>query len=228
MASKKPVKSKSKKLKITEDIENNLIEESSKPAMGIDFKKSKFFIIAALVILILTVAISKGLLVAAIVNGQPITRFEVINELEKQTGKQTLQSIVTKTLITQEAKKQNVTVSDDEVNAELEKAKKNIEASGQKLEDILALQGLTLDAVKEQIKVQKIIEKLLSSNITVEDKEVDEYIAQNQEMYATATDTAQLKETVKEQLKQQKLTTSFQTWLADLEQKASVKYLLNY
>ena len=47
---------------------------------------------------------SRGLFVVALVNGEPISRIEVIKALEKQGGKATLDSLVTKKLIAQEAR----------------------------------------------------------------------------------------------------------------------------
>src|SRR5882724_9068411 len=51
---------------------------------------------------------ARGIFVAAVVNGQPISRLSVIKETEKQSGKQALETIVRNTLIEQEARKANV------------------------------------------------------------------------------------------------------------------------
>jgi len=58
----------------------------------------------------------KGFYIAAVVNGQPISRFSVIGELERRGGSQALDSLINQTLILQEAKKQNVTTTDQEIN----------------------------------------------------------------------------------------------------------------
>src|SRR5690349_4974212 len=55
---------------------------------------------------------ARGVFVAAVVNGQPISRLSVVREAEKQSGKQSLETIIRNTLVEQEAKKLNVTVSD--------------------------------------------------------------------------------------------------------------------
>src|SRR5688572_16109970 len=44
----------------------------------------------------------RGVFVAATVNGKPISRLALVKELEKQNGKETLNSLVTKELIFQE------------------------------------------------------------------------------------------------------------------------------
>lgn len=217
--------------KVTEQIENNLIEESSaKTSFPVNFKayNSKYIIVIAIIIIAGLLYYFKGLFIAAVINGEPITRFSVINQLEKQGGKQTLQSLVTERLILQEAKKENVTVSDQEVNDELTKAEANLASSGQKLDDVLAQQGLTRDSVKEQIRVQKLVEKMLGKDIAVSDKEINDYISQNKDTLPNASDPATLKDTVKQQIIQQKIGQKFQSWISDLEKKANIIYFVNY
>ena len=80
----------------------------------------------------------RSLFVAAMVNGQPISRVSLVRELEKQNGKQALNSLVTKTLIYQEARKQNVSVSDDEINGEMKKIEDNLQQQGQRLDQHLS------------------------------------------------------------------------------------------
>ena len=69
------------------------------------FKKRQFIstktaiIIAVIIILAALVYYYKGLFIAATINGSPITRLAVIKELEKASGKQALDSLITKKLI---------------------------------------------------------------------------------------------------------------------------------
>ena len=67
---------------------------------------------ALLVLLILVVGLyfGRSLLFAALVGGRPITRVELISELEKQGGQQALESLVTKELVKQEAQKKNINI----------------------------------------------------------------------------------------------------------------------
>ena len=74
-----------------------------------------------------------------------------IRELEKAEGKRILDSLVTQTLITQEAKKRNVSATDGEIRDEIAKIEKNISDQGQKLDDLLAIQNLT----RKQLEAQK-------------------------------------------------------------------------
>ncbi len=65
----------------------------------------------------------KGWFFAAVVNGQPVSRLAVVNQLEKTGGKQTLDSLINQSLILQEAKKLKITVSNKEVDDEIKRIK---------------------------------------------------------------------------------------------------------
>lgn len=170
----------------------------------------------------------RSFFVAALVNGQPISRISVVSELERQSGKQALDTLVTKTLILQEAKKQNITVNQDEINAEVKKIENNVKKQGQTLEQVLALQGMDRAGLINQIEIQKTVEKILGKDISVSDKEVQDYIATNKEALGADPESNESKTKVKEQLTQQKLSEKFQTWLQNLQKKAKIDYFVSY
>ena len=97
-------------------------------AQGIEKKQKritisiKVAIIIAVIIIVGALAYRyKGLLIAAMVDGSFISRFSVIEELEKKSGKATLDALIIQKLIETEAQKKGVTVSDNDVNAEIKK-----------------------------------------------------------------------------------------------------------
>src|SRR5258706_15504399 len=85
-------------------------EKKSVPTKNRVLKTRKAYLILAAVIVALGILLytGRGLFVAAVVNGQPISRLSIIQESEKQSGKQALETIVRNTLIEQEAHKANV------------------------------------------------------------------------------------------------------------------------
>ena len=122
-------------------------------------KKSYFFTVLGIVLLVLLAVLFRNLFVAAMVNNHPISRLAVISELEKQGGKQTLESLITKSLIVQEADKRHIEISQKDIDGEIKKIQNNLASQGQTLEQVLQLQNMTKDQLVEQIKLQKIIEK---------------------------------------------------------------------
>lgn len=190
--------------------------------------KRNGIILLALILLGVGIYFFKSLFIAATVNGQPISRLQVVQELEKQSGKQTLESLVTKNLILQEMEKKNITVSNEEVASEIKKIEDALKQQGRTLSDALSQQGLTRPELEEQLKIQKMIEKLFSKDAVVSDKEVEAYIEENKDALPADQEESVLKTTIKEQLKQQKLTTKFQTWLEGLQKQAKIEYYVNY
>lgn len=190
--------------------------------------RPKTTLVVTLLIILGLLYYFKGLFVVAIVNGEPISRLSEIRELEKQNGKQVLESLVTKTLILQEAKKQNATISQTEIDQAIKKIEKDIEGQGQTLDQALTVRGMTRADLIEQIKIQKLIEKTLGKDIKVTDNEVDDYIAKNKITAPEGIKPEETKARVKEQLLQQKLSESFQTWIENLKKNAKINYFLNY
>ena len=183
------------------------------------------------IIIILIIAllyIFKGVFVAALVNGEPITRLSVIKSLEKQSGKSTLDNIITKKLILQEAKKRNVVVTKAEIDSELKKIEENLKAQGTTLDQALELQGMTKTQLNEEIRIQLSIQRMVESNIKLSDKEINEFITENKENFPEGLTEVQMKDQAKEQLKQQKSQEKTQAFLADLKKKAKVLNFVNY
>ena len=83
-------------------------------------KKYKILVIGAFV-LFLIVFFAKGFFLAALVNGTPITRYSIIKDLEKQAGKQVLDSLITRELIFQESRKKGIEIKQSEVNTKVKK-----------------------------------------------------------------------------------------------------------
>ncbi|HVZ58846.1 MAG TPA: SurA N-terminal domain-containing protein [Patescibacteria group bacterium] len=206
---------------------------SSNKRLRLKVKRSRI-IIALIVIAIIGLAVYyRSLFVVAIVNGQPITRLSYIQEAESvyipdarvTAGKQAMNQLVTKALLYQEANRRHITVSDKEVNDEVDQTRKSLEKSGQTLESALALQGDTLAAYKDRIKIQKILDKLVGP-ITVTDKEITDYIAKNKDSLPQDLSASDMKSQVKSTLTQQKYNDKVQSLIQGLQQKAKINYLI--
>ena len=197
--------------------------------MKIKLERKKILIVAfplALVILAGLFYRFKNQFIAATVNGQPIWRYTLRNELEKQAGRKALETLVTKTLILQEAKKQKVAVSDEEINQEVKKIEENFSKQGQNLDQLLANQGITRKEFKKQIEIQKIVEKLAGGEISVSDQEVDNYLEENKNLIPEGANIDEIKAGIKQQLEQQKMSEKIQSWLQSLHDQAKINYFL--
>lgn len=127
--------------------------------------------------------------IVAIVNGQKIDREQLGDFLVNAYGDIALDFLIKKRLVDQEAKKNNVLVTKDEINERLKKnAELQIErmmkqyslASKEDLELELFKSGMTLDKLRKnimesfenQIEVQLIVEKILLKDITYTEDEL--------------------------------------------------------
>jgi hypothetical protein len=191
-------------------------------------RKSLFILIGVIILLGAAAYFARSLFVAAVVNGQPISRLEVVGQAEKQVGKQTLSNLVRNSLIEQEARSENVTVSDDEINGEIKKLEANLSKQGQKLDQVLEVQGMTRDDLRHLIRLDKLVSKMVGKDVKVSGKEVDDYIAKNKDLLPQDQDEKVLKQQVKDRLQQEKTTEKVKTWLEDLQKKANVIYFVQY
>src|SRR3989338_5032565 len=117
-------------------------------------KQPKIFVPLIIIILIITAFLLKGFFIAALVNGEPIARFSVIRELEKQSGRQALSALVNQTLILQEARRKNVQATEKEINDSVKQIEKNKETLPSDLKEDEIKKG-----VREQLRQQKLASK---------------------------------------------------------------------
>ena len=167
--------------------------------------KVKVGILFGVLVIAILLYIFRGLFIVAIVNGQIITRWSIDQQLEKQFGKKTLETVLTKKLILQEMQKNNITVTDAEVNAEIKKIEDTLKKQQRTLTEALAEQGLSRADLMDQLKIQKMIEKYFDKDSQVSDKEIDTYIEQNKDSLPQTEDQNAIRDSVRTQLKQQKL-----------------------
>lgn len=194
---------------------------------SVQIRKPYIILIVVIILLGALLYYFRGLFVAAVVNGQPISRLAVIQQAEKQSGKQTLDTLVRDALIEQKAKQENVTVSDKEVNDEITTLQNNLKKQGQTLDQVLSAQGMTQDDLRRLIRLDKLVQKMVGKNVKVSDKEVNDYIDKNKDSLPS-TDEATLKKQVRAQLTQQKTNEAVQSWLANLQQQARIVYFVQY
>ncbi|WP_150268486.1 peptidylprolyl isomerase [Paenibacillus tepidiphilus] len=114
----------------------------------------------------------------ATVNGADITKGDFYDKLVEAGGESTLQNLITTTLVGQEAKKANITVTDEDINAELEDLKAQF-GGEEAFNNALMQSGMSVDDLKAQMPLQVEIRKLLEPKITVTDEEISTYFNDN-------------------------------------------------
>lgn len=201
---------------------------SKSAAVKTKHNKKALIIIGGILVFLLVIFVAKNFVIAATVNGQPISRITVIKELEKQGGQQTLNGLITKALILQEAKKRNITVSQKDMDAEIKKIEDSLKQQSTTLDAALALQGMTRQELDDQIRLQLLVQKMVQGNVKITDDQVAKYIKDNSSYFPeSATEDEKVKE-AKDQLEQQQMSTETQKLIDQLQKNAKTVYFIKY
>lgn len=186
----------------------------------------KMAIGTGIVAVLLFLFVFKSLFVAAVVNNTIITRFSLDRELEKQAGKQLLESKITQALVSQEGARQNIKATDEDIENRVKEIESQI-PEGQKLDDLLLAYGLSRQEFEKQLSYEIIVTKLLEKDIIITDEEVKTYYDANKTTFPAGSTLDSVKTEIKDQLKQTKLSEKYQTLVEELKSKAKIFYFLN-
>lgn len=119
----------------------------------------------------------------ASVNGEKITKEELYNLLVAQYGKGTLENLIVEKVINLEAAKQNISVSDEEIQERL-KEYYDYYGDEESFNQVLELSGFTLDDLKKDLELNIKIEKLMEPTITISEEEKKAYFEENKDDFA--------------------------------------------
>jgi len=170
----------------------------------------------------------KSLFIAATVNGNPISRWTVLSQLEASSGKNVLDSIITKKLIEDEAASKNVSVTAEDIDGEIKAIEERLTAQGGTLEAALKNENMTMEKLREQITVNKALQKLVADKIAVSDEDVENYLKQIGGDIPKSVPEAEFKSQIKTQLQNQKFSTEAKAFIDSLRAQANIKYYVEY
>ena len=214
-------------VKNIEEIKEEPKEEKTKKESW--FKKNKTLVTSLIIVMIAFLAgfFVKNNLISAMVNGKPIWKKELVKEMETYYGESVLSSIIEGELIKQEAEKRGIKATEEEVSNQIKKIEDSMKSQGQDLQQALEESGMTVEDLRENYKMNILIEKLLADKITVTDEDIQKYIEENKDSFPEGTDMEQIKSLVEEGLKQEKMSTEYQSFINGLREKADIEILLN-
>ncbi|EHQ89608.1 foldase protein PrsA [Desulfosporosinus youngiae] len=137
-----------------------------------------------LMILLLAAGIGIGALyaakdnVVAKVNGISITESELNKLLVQQGGADALETLIQQNIIKQEAAKQNIQVSEEDINKELSTLKESF-GSEEAFNQALTTNRITLDALKESIITNIELKRILAARSPITDEAIQQYYDTN-------------------------------------------------
>ncbi len=178
------------------------------------------YLIIAVLALAALLYVNKSLLVAALVDGKPIFRWELNSVMASRFGKQTLEGMISELLIRDAARKAGVAVSQEEIDGKTRDILASV-GDGLKLEDFLAYQGMTKSDFEQQIRLQLTVQKVLGKDIVIAERDIDAYIATNRATLV-ATQEAALRSEARNAIIDSKVGERLQPWFMELKQKAKI------
>ncbi|WP_318617512.1 peptidyl-prolyl cis-trans isomerase [Sporosarcina sp. YIM B06819] len=131
----------------------------------------------------------------ASVAGEPITREQWMTAMEKEVGREVLLDLVNGKVMEAAAKQYAIDVSDKEINLEVALIRSV---------DGRSYTGLDMEKMRQKIRSNLILEKVLSKDIVVEEKAIGKHYEENATLYniSTAYRTAMIVVPTKEEAKQ--------------------------
>ncbi|KKT97053.1 MAG: Bacterial trigger factor like protein [Candidatus Collierbacteria bacterium GW2011_GWC2_45_15] len=221
---KKAVPAKSRKTEIIKDIQakNTEIKAVKKNNMS--------FVIKLIAVILLGTAAFllaqkyRSVFVAGMVNTRPVTKWELNRRLVERYGKVAFDEIVTEVLLMDAAKENGVTVSKQEIEAEVALNETNY-GGKDALREMAKTAGITTDKqlndfFELKLTVSKLQEKLFPEEVT--DEEIKTYYDENKELVYKDKSLDDVKEEIKSQLLQQKVSQKFSEWFGKLREDAKI------
>lgn len=153
-----------------------------------------------------------------------ITQYELYNEMKGLYGKQIMNELVAQSLIIQEAKQQNITVSKEEIDKELAAMQQQI-GSEEAFLDYLNSMGMDKVKLTEKMQVLMTRDKLLDQAFPITDEQIQAYYDQNKDqMGSPAPALEQVKDQIKMILTDSSRAENYDKWWTELQEKHHVKY----
>ncbi len=123
--------------------------------------------------------------VVATVNGDNITRGDLYPQMVATTGESALTDLINYNLVMQELKKNNLDVTDAEVDQFLADRKSQDPTQGAQIDQLIKDGGTRLDAVRRRARLQIATEKLVTKDVKADPADVKTWFAKNQSHYGT-------------------------------------------
>jgi len=122
--------------------------------------------------------------IVATVNGEPIFKEELFEAMYAQGGREALDQLITKQLILQEGKAAGITISEEELDLEIQSI---IDESFQGMEEnflaALNYYGISLDSFREDARLNLLVRQIALSRIDLSQEEARQYFEENRHLF---------------------------------------------
>lgn len=147
------------------------------------FKNNKIKLILAVALLALALTgcgQSAQKEVVAKVNDVEITKDDLYNYMVEQNGEEALNMLISEKILSLEVEKSKIEISNEEMD-EAVKEMTDYYGGEEQLNNAIASYGLTMETVKENIKTNIQMEKMLEDYVEITDEEMQEFYESNKD-----------------------------------------------
>lgn len=131
--------------------------------------------------------------VVATVNGEKITRDDLYEVMYEEVGDAALEELILKSLILQEGKRLGLSVSEAEIDEELDKIiEMHFDGMEEQLLMAMEYYGMTIASFRESLRLGLMEEKIAMSKLEYTEEEVREFFDENRE-YFNISDSIELR-----------------------------------
>lgn len=152
------------------------------------FSKPQNIVLLLLVVVILAAAavvvVTQYNPTVAVVNGEKIKRNELYTLMYIQGGRDAVDYLIETQLILQEGKKCGITVSGKELDEEVDSIITDYYGGDEEqFRSFLESQGYNLDFIRNDLRRNLMLKKIISTDLVISEKEAKEYLEENREHF---------------------------------------------
>jgi len=130
-------------------------------------------------------AVEQGEVVAT-VNGEEINRDELFEAMYAQGGREVLDQVITRKLITQLAEDKGISVSEDELEEEIQNIiDESFQGAEEQFEMILEQYGISMEAFREDARLNLLVRKLAMEEIDISEEAAEQFFEENRHLFDT-------------------------------------------
>lgn len=168
------------------NINESPVSENGNGGGGKGWMITSLLLAAALIVVLIVNPFAKnsGKEAVATVNNVDITKDKLYDSLVKAGGEQTLNALITEELLKQELAKKSITITDAQINEEVESLK-SMFPSEEAFNTAMASSGMSMDMLKDQSRMQLELTQLMADKVKVTDEEVKQVYDQYKDSFAT-------------------------------------------
>ncbi|UQZ34256.1 peptidylprolyl isomerase [Paenibacillus sp. PK3_47] len=119
----------------------------------------------------------------ATAGGQPVTERQWMDELRKKHGDEVLLGMLNHIVVGMEAKALGISVTDDEVDQQLQLNMSGYESEEQYYAQMQSELGLSREEVREETVYRLTLQRVATAGIMISEADIDNYLAQNAERF---------------------------------------------